>query len=185
MKTGISLQVFGDWTKCERLLADLSSHHRPITRDAARAGSKFVHRFKERLIDGIWTNGATVGLVWAPVSSKYAKFKWKTFRVPASDLLRASYTYIQELTNLEITQNNYIVSMQFRRGALERKAWRKGIKLRYYSQLMEFGGENFIARPLWHPAFRSIGGYENLTRTMTSAIQKRLQRLDINIRFNF
>lgn len=182
---GLQITQFGDWKQVEGIFADLSQHNRPITRDAARGARFFAQRYRNKLIDGILTNGSSIGQNWPAVSDKYARFKVNKFGTDPGHLLRASFTYIEELMRLQITQKKFIVTMQFRKGALQRKAWKKGITLRYYSVILEEGrpSQNIKARPLWEPAFYSIGGYQGAINSMNTAINQRLRKLGITINF--
>jgi hypothetical protein len=180
---GLQITKFGDWKQVEAIFANLSQKNKPITRDAARGARFFAERFRTRLVEGVLTKGSRIGQSWPQVSHKYAHFKIRQFGVSPKLLGQASGIYLQELSYLQIQQRNHLVTMKFRKGALNRKAWKHGISLKYYSQIFEEGYDKIPARPLWNPSFKSIGGFNGAINTITYAIKQRLTSLGIDITF--
>jgi hypothetical protein len=179
--SNIEFTVEGDLMRAERVFSRLSSKSKPLVRDAARGGRRFLERLKWTLIKGIVTNGGYVGLMWPPVTDKYAAFKMRTFGLPGSTMLQASQNYIHALLDMDIVQSNYVTQLKFKRGALDRKSHPKGIALRHYIQVNEEGGLRSQARPLWGPAFRKLGGYEGCKNEVLSGIKSRLKKEGLNI----
>lgn len=182
MKGGVlEVEKYGDWVKASFLWSDLS-RNRALLRDAAKGARNFGERYKKYLIYGVLTNGAYVGEVWPPVSSKYGRWKERTKNVSRDNLLVYSGNYLRQLKGIKITQKSYMVDMGFSRGALSSKGHRKGLPLSRYSKILEYGSasRNIPPRPLWAPAFDKLRGYKGLVNSMKSAIGRRLRKHGIN-----
>jgi len=175
--TNFNIELVGDWYSAEKAMKFLASKDHGLVRDAARASRTFLERFKWTLVKGIITNGSYVNMPWPEVSSKYNTWKTMKFGISGSELLQASTHYINALLNMRITQHNYLVSMDLSTGDLNKKAWQKGIKMKDYMLINEYGYGAINARPLWEPTFYKLGGHEGCANAIYSAIKKRLANI--------
>lgn len=177
----VGITIEGNWMPISQGLQQLSRRDTSLVRDASRGARRFLERFKWLLFKGIVTRGAAVRQDWEQVSVDYANVKFRRFPgSSAEDLLQGSQNYVNAILDLEITQKNYLVSMKFKRGVLSRKSWARGIPMRDYIMINEYGGIHSAPRPLWEPAFRMLGGHKGCAESIMSGIKKRLETLGLS-----
>lgn len=172
-----TVELDGEWFRAKRAMEILASRSRPLVRDAAKGARDFLERYKWALIKGVITNGAYVGRSWTPVSESYGKWKARKFGIGPDKILQATTHYVNALLNMSITQKDYLLSMDMKRGDLSKKSWDKGITMGNYMKVHEYGYGKIPARPLWQPAFDKIGGYQGCSDAVMGAIRKRLNEI--------
>ena len=170
----LRVDLVGDWKKLPALFKYLEggTFNRGIKRDIAKAVRDFCTIYKKNLVEGLATGGMSIGASWAPHTRAYTKARG----VHTVGVLKG--IYLDALSNLQITQEKYILSLSFNRGDLNRKS-AGGYTLGQYSVIFERGTDNgkVPGRPLWSTAFEKTGGQEKILRNIQGAVGKRIKEL--------
>jgi hypothetical protein len=177
---GVQVKYEGDWHKLPALFRYLTNKKggQGIKRDIAKAHRDFALKYKAALIKGILTGGGGIGAAWPPHSPDYKE---------ANQLLRLTGNYFNALVAMKVTAKNYSIRMNIDRGAVSRKSAPNRLSLGQYAVIHEVGSvaRGIPARPLWQPAFNSIGGQRAILGRTKGAVQKRLKKLGVNVGHTF
>jgi len=169
----VEFEFQGDWLKLDKFIQYMGGKKRSqsIKRDLAKAQRDWFQRFKIKLVNGLLSEGSSIGAPFEEHSPNY------TDGGPSIGIRKG--IYLDALRNLRIIQKNYIISLSYYPGDLHRRSRSKGLPLAGYAMAFEHGKFDQPPRPLWAPTFERMGGGQNMVKVMRGAIALRLSNMGI------
>lgn len=145
-------------------------------RDFAKVSRDYLKRFQGLLWKGLLSEGAYLGVAWAPHSEEYNS--------KSNILMYREGGYFRALKNMQVIQKNYNTHLFIQPGDGASKSFAKGKTLNEYAKIHEHGSimAAIPARPLWFPAYAKLEKTRSFATRLQGAIGKRLNTMGIEVR---
>lgn len=148
------IKLEGDWKKTQRILAKLPIDLKVVSLQGQRKAAEKIARIAKAHI-----NNQDLG--WAPRADNTKSLDDR--------ILVDSETYLRSIKAWRAGNTYYV-------GVPKGTYNYRGIDVADYAVYHEYGFGKNIARPLWGPSFRDVGGKKGVTEIIVKAMAERIRK---------